>query len=430
MMLQSKITADPMFEGEPLPRRTLPWRLLAIGVAVCAVVAIAAIMLIRSPLPSRILPTHPSVVAIPPPLPVVEDPKLLAVAPEAAQEINAKRAFDIDKVVAARPFVFSGTADARARALDCLAAVAWYEAGDNNTMQKSVVQVVLNRARHPAFRASVCQTVFQGSERVTGCQFTFACDGSLRRMPSPAAWERARAVANAALSGTVDPSVGYATHYHADYVVPYWQGSLDKMAKVGAHIFYKWKGYWGTPGAFDRAVGQGEPAYSILAKLSPAHALPDALPPPLSLTLTDVTDEGQQTAPLAAPIAVDGVREKSLRGALVRGLTTDANHFFLQLDPATFPGNYATAAVALCKGKPACVVMGWRDASQMANAMPLNDAQRNAMSFYYERRAEGDDKAQWNCTQIPRKNAAQCLPDHPAAAADPAPARPAAKPGQ
>ena len=60
-----------------------------------------------------------------------------------------------------------------------------------------MAQVVLNRVRHPAFPKSVCGVIFQGSERSTGCQFTFACDGAMSRWhPNPAAWARAREVAS------------------------------------------------------------------------------------------------------------------------------------------------------------------------------------------------------------------------------------------
>jgi hypothetical protein len=55
----------------------------------------------------------------------------------------------------------------------------------------------------------------------------------------------------AALAGYVEPSVGTATHYHTTWVVPYWAWSLDKISVVGAHIFYRWKGYWGHRAAFN-----------------------------------------------------------------------------------------------------------------------------------------------------------------------------------
>jgi hypothetical protein len=32
--------------------------------------------------------------------------------------------------------------------------------------------------------------------------------------------------------------VGRATHYHADWMVPYWRDSLVKVARVGTHLFY------------------------------------------------------------------------------------------------------------------------------------------------------------------------------------------------
>ncbi|MGJ3626051.1 cell wall hydrolase [Sphingomonas sp. MMS24-JH45] len=95
------------------------------------------------------------------------------------------------------------------------------------------MQVVLNRLRHPAFPKTVCGVVFQGAERSTGCQFTFTCDGALARQPSPLAWDRARKVAAAALAGAVYRPVGYATHYHTDWVVPYW--SEPRQDRRGPH---------------------------------------------------------------------------------------------------------------------------------------------------------------------------------------------------
>jgi spore germination cell wall hydrolase CwlJ-like protein len=34
------------------------------------------------------------------------------------------------------------------------------------------------------------------------------------------------------------PATARATHYHADYVDPYWNRSMVKLAKIGRHIFY------------------------------------------------------------------------------------------------------------------------------------------------------------------------------------------------
>ncbi len=75
------------------------------------------------------------------------------------------------------------------RALECLANAIYYEAATEPLDgQRAVAQVVLNRLRHPAFPNSVCGVVYQGSERATGCQFTFTCDGSLVRPPIAPYW--------------------------------------------------------------------------------------------------------------------------------------------------------------------------------------------------------------------------------------------------
>ena len=130
-----------------------------------------------------------------------------------ASAYNASIPISDESNPAARPFAFAAAGDVdRLRALDCLTAAVYYEAAiEPLEGQRAVAQVVLNRVRHPAFPKSVCGVVFQGSERSTGCQFTFTCDGSLGRTPSAASWERARQVAEEAVAGTVYKPVGYAT---------------------------------------------------------------------------------------------------------------------------------------------------------------------------------------------------------------------------
>ena len=150
-----------------------------------------------------------------------------------------------------RPFVLNADAGDRARAVHCMAQAVYYEAAREPLRgQQAVAQVVLNRMRHPAYPKSVCGVVFQGAARLTGCQFTFTCDGSLRWAPQADLWRRAEEVAKKALAGYVDRDVGSATHYHANYVAPYWAPTLVKMTQVGAHIFYRWTGPWGEPPAF------------------------------------------------------------------------------------------------------------------------------------------------------------------------------------
>jgi hypothetical protein len=133
----------------------------------------------------------------------------------------------------------------------CLTEAVYFEARSEPVEgQRAVAQVVLNRVRHPAFPRTICGVVYHGAERQTGCQFTFTCDGSLRQPRDPAAWQRASAVAEEALRGRVTPQVGFATHYHTDEVNPYWADSLRRLASVGDHIFYVWRGSAGQPAAF------------------------------------------------------------------------------------------------------------------------------------------------------------------------------------
>ncbi|QGY82019.1 cell wall hydrolase [Sphingorhabdus lacus] len=176
------------------------------------------------------------------------------VDPEAAVAINAAVPDTQEPIVPALPFsIQSSSISARSKmlAIECLTAAVYYEADSESvTGQRAVAQVVLNRVRHPEYANSVCGVVFQGSERTTGCQFSFTCDGSLARRPSQAGWARAQAIAARALAGYVEPSVGLATHYHTIWVVPYWSSSLSKLRTVGSHIFYRWSGRNGTLAAF------------------------------------------------------------------------------------------------------------------------------------------------------------------------------------
>jgi hypothetical protein len=160
---------------------------------------------------------------------------------------------------AARPFVLRASAADRARAENCLAQAIYFEAGDQSDQgQAAVAQTVVNRVRHPDFPKSICGVVYQGASLTTGCQYSFTCDGSLRRKPDAGGWSRALAGARRALSGYVEPSVGWATHYHADYVTPYWESRLIKLIQIGAHIFYRWPGPAGAPGAFSGRYGGHE----------------------------------------------------------------------------------------------------------------------------------------------------------------------------
>lgn len=247
-----------------LPSAPVPvWLRLVLGLVALAALVVPALLVLNAPkiahrphrvppvaLPNRVVPKEE--------LPPVEPVAIADLSPDDARAFNASIPFSTDPNPAARPFHLVGAADSQARALDCLAAAEIYEAGDDALGERAVAQVILNRVRHPAFPATVCGVVYQGSERA-GCQFSFACDGAMARIPARAGWARAARTAAMALAGYVYAPVGLATHYHTYAVTPAWNRGLVMTDVVGAHLFHRWKGYWGTRTAFRQPYRGGEP---------------------------------------------------------------------------------------------------------------------------------------------------------------------------
>jgi spore germination cell wall hydrolase CwlJ-like protein len=125
----------------------------------------------------------------------------------------------------------------------CLAEVVYFEArSESEAGQAAVAQVVLNRMKSGLYPSSICGVVYQNRHRHLACQFTFACEGKALRITESESWESAKRIASAVLEGrTYLAEVGGSTHYHADYVKPYWARRLKKMDVIGRHVFYKLK---------------------------------------------------------------------------------------------------------------------------------------------------------------------------------------------
>ncbi|WP_176590107.1 cell wall hydrolase [Sphingobium sp. EM0848] len=342
------------------------------------------------------------------PPPSVEPVELYALDRNQAQAFNAAIPFSHLPNPAARPFVFAGSENDLARATDCLAAAQLYEAGDDNTGERAVAQVVLNRVRHPAFPKTVCGVVFQGQERATGCQFTFTCDGALARTPTQAAWERAREIAKSALAGKVYKPVGYATHYHTDWVVPYWSGSLDKITSVGTHLFFRWRGWWGTPPAFRRTGENGEPLIARIARLSVAHqGRPDAGILPSAALLAGGAVNELAARPQQA-IGADSLG-KMMAGVRLIAIAPGAKSFLVELGRGATPDSWPTLAQTFCAGRPECRIMAWR-VGTAPGGLPLSGDQMESMAFaYIHNSATGLQRALWNCVQTPRDNKEECM---------------------
>ncbi len=122
----------------------------------------------------------------------------------------------------------------------CLSTAIYFEArGEPKRGQIAVGQVILNRVRSPLFPETICGVVYQGQMH-KGCQFSFACDGHTDNPRDNEQWALAQDLAKEIMSGDQWlPEVGYSTFYHANYVNPRWARSMNKIDKIGRHIFYK-----------------------------------------------------------------------------------------------------------------------------------------------------------------------------------------------
>jgi spore germination cell wall hydrolase CwlJ-like protein len=290
--------------------------------------------------------------------PQPEPMRFREIAPQDALAINAAVPVADLPNPASRPFAvsFASPMD-RLRAVECLTAAVYYEAATEPLEgQRAVAQVVLNRSRHPAYPRTVCGVVFQGSERVTGCQFTFTCDGAIRRTPIASIWARARRVAEEALAGYVYAPVGWATHYHTNWVVPYWSSSLTKLANVGTHIFYRWEGGWGRPPAFRFKPAGAEPQVALMRHLT-SDPSSVAGAPVVEIVAEELTPDQAAAAAAAAATAAAAAGDAPLPG--VKPLGTDiANRAVVRrYEPMT---REAATAAAISRGKePATESLHW-----------------------------------------------------------------------
>ena len=379
--------------------------LLWVGGAVAVLVAIYGFAVPEA----RPIDTAPSIAMslAPPPTPVpeLEPLEIQAVAPEKAVEINAAVPFSTAANPAAKPFKLVGLETDMARATDCLAAAVFYEAGNEALEgQRAVVQVVLNRVRHPAFPKTVCGVVFQGQERRTGCQFSFTCDGSMARIPSAESWKRAQQVARSALTGGVYAPVGLATHYHTDWVVPVWSASLIKIRAERTHLFFRWNGWWGTPAAFRGSYAGGEQSIGKLANVSLVHSAPDGV-------IDGLVIDQETGLPIPIPELAQQPGLKAVPSTATPRFVNAAGDFKIFLvDRRTEPARLARIAEIACIGRQYCKILMWTDGASVPSALPVTDAQLAKLSFSYLRNVNsGYDKALWNCAVFTKADPNSCM---------------------
>ncbi|VWX48640.1 cell wall hydrolase [Novosphingobium sp. 9U] len=294
-----------------------------------------------------------------------------------------------------------------------------YEAGNDAIGQMAVGQVVLNRVRHPAFPHSVCGVITQGSERATGCQFTFTCDGALSRVYADAVVQAALRRADMMLNGLVYRGVGLATHYHTDQVYPWWSPKLEKIARVGSHLFFRWPGYWGSAAALVARHAGAEPATNLFARFGSlgvqAPSAAAATKAPLieaQLGFDDQDNASGALQPLGgreararasvgsadvipasrrlvlpwqrpAPVAASLTAAPAVNGMKLLRMFPDTGAIFVELAAGANEATLRRSAQALCGGRAKCDVYGWHSASEAPPTLPPERRFKTAPAFRF-----------------------------------------------
>lgn len=133
-------------------------------------------------------------------------------------------------------------------AVMCLAMNLYHEArseGEEGMM--AVAEVTLNRVADDRFPDDVCSVVRQGNRDSRGnmirhqCQFSWYCDGLSDTMRDQYWKDIAIEISIDYLTGLQTDLTAGATHYHADYVRPFWASHYEQITQIGSHIFYSSK---------------------------------------------------------------------------------------------------------------------------------------------------------------------------------------------
>lgn len=122
----------------------------------------------------------------------------------------------------------------------CLALNMFFEARNEPLEgQLLVAEVTLNRVTSKHYPNNVCDVVWQRK------QFSWTHDGkhddpTRMNYLDRVSWDHIQKAAIEVLKNSEKVLPGSkATHYHADYVKPYWVKDMKYIGKVGSHLFYK-----------------------------------------------------------------------------------------------------------------------------------------------------------------------------------------------
>jgi N-acetylmuramoyl-L-alanine amidase len=116
----------------------------------------------------------------------------------------------------------------------CIATAIYHEArGEPLEGMIAVANVIVNRMKSQRFPAKACDVVYQRK------QFSWTLFPSKLKPVEDFRNADILKVAELALLGKLIDYTNGATHYHANYVNPYWASSKRHTVTIGNHIFYR-----------------------------------------------------------------------------------------------------------------------------------------------------------------------------------------------
>jgi len=125
-------------------------------------------------------------------------------------------------------------------AATCLALNIFFEGRGEDLMGKvAIAEVTMNRVESPKHPNNICAVVWDKK------QFSWTHDGKhddptrFKAKVDRIAWRDSQLIAQMVIDNEINLDVKGATHYHADYVEPYWAKHHTMLFKLGTHIFYK-----------------------------------------------------------------------------------------------------------------------------------------------------------------------------------------------
>jgi hypothetical protein len=239
------------------------------------------------------------------------------------------------------------------------------------------------------------------------------------------------------LDGMVFGGVGLATHYHTVDVYPWWSPKLEKIARAGTHLFFRWPGRWGSAAVVRTSLDGHEPsavqfasfvdhaAASVeLSDRQQAIASQGNFPTMESIALAQRVNaeaKGLGAANHAVTVSAQAIplsrrlpqtswsqpsnAERNLAGPMIGGSRVmrtfpDEGVFFLLVTPQAKDAALRKVAELLCGGRGECHVYGWRSAVAVPPTIRVDADARAALAFSFARVPPADKRV-----ELPAANA-------------------------